>query len=1114
MNRNSIFVALVFFISISAPAQNLKMGPPTFFPEAWGAGREMLKKISQGVFNRQKIQEEAQKRDFSIAGLFGHKKSHSETMVERRQRIKSVRQELIEASRDLRSVGAKSSQELESELFSLLAMGSLPEEERNNPLSIEIQEAERPLLLQKSAQSESWQVPGMLVAPGGSGSGPGSGSQSAPALKNQDLVDSCHDCKKSFGITRWKNHCLACGEVMCSKCLVGKIPVPGYSEVQEACQTCVTQHQTRQKVKPEAQRIEELCSQFSTQAEQSTSTRDNVLTAADKALGALGSLVPPPFDSVISAAQKVISLAQTAATNTAESQRLAARVARLNMAMMKLATQGDTALAQRAATDLKKTFDGAIKLLQKFQPDSSRTFMERVKATWTQYASSTVDKFNEIHTELTIIMNDRAFALSLEDRNRLTAPTIDEIKEGVRQELDHVVSEVKRVGEETGNRLGQLEDSLQQLLDKTYGGAGHRQVVLLDPSVVKIDRSVILGSGAFGVVYGGTLYGSTPVAFKELEHCSGNIAETLQKEVEQMMKVSHPNVVKVYGLLCGKDPKTPSGIVMERLGHSLEEVVHRGLSPEQKMKYTQDIMAGMGRVHEGRLVHCDLKPQNILITENRHTAKIIDFGISQGKSTIIFSNAARSRGTVQYMAPEVLSGQRLGLSCDVYSFGVLLYELWSGQKAWDTYSEDQIHNNVLRGVRPTTLEQMQTEAVPDPIAALIDACWKQKPGERPTFNDMQAILRIEDFWETSPTRWPSFLQSPTAHASPFTPVGGLRPGLPSAQEFERYGCDALCQALQTQEIHDDILDWLRNKKYNGRQFVQSGAKMIEQLRSGQKVDELHIEDFELLQKKIFAQAQEETERAQVRAEATKKAQLDAEKRAAERRVVAALEAQQAFIQREVDQRAPIQSEEARLRQELQQGRTTVGLEIAKRLQTAAQKAEEAKKVEEAKQKARQEAERVEVARKAEETRRAEEARLAAASRPAANVARTTAMTADPLERAGDWYKGPRESKSVTALEWELGRKGSKEMTFKDAQAYAASRAADGWRLPTIWELDALYQQKGVLGADLETGGYFWSDTAVVGYDDYHWRLYFGDGNVYYGFGNFNCRVRLVRGGTG
>ncbi|MBH1989038.1 MAG: hypothetical protein I8H75_04865 [Myxococcaceae bacterium] len=73
-----------------------------------------------------------------------------------------------------------------------------------------------------------------------------------------------------------------------------------------------------------------------------------------------------------------------------------------------------------------------------------------------------------------------------------------------------------------------------------------------------------------------------------------------------------------------------------------------------------------------------------------------------------------------------------------------------------------------------------------------------------------------------------------------------------------------------------------------------------------------------------------------------------------------------------------------------------------------------------------------------------------------DVARTLPIRVNPARGFGDWYVGPRELE-VPELEWALNRGGSVMMSIQEAQAYAANQAAEGWRLPTLWELEALYQ---------------------------------------------------------
>ncbi|MEI6790163.1 MAG: U-box domain-containing protein [Myxococcaceae bacterium] len=124
------------------------------------------------------------------------------------------------------------------------------------------------------------------------------------------------------------------------------------------------------------------------------------------------------------------------------------------------------------------------------------------------------------------------------------------------------------------------------------------------------------------------------------------------------------------------------------------------------------------------------------------------------------------------------------------------------------------------------------------------------------------------------------------------------------------------------------------------------------------------------------------------------------------------------------------------------------------------------------------------------------------------VAKTQPIGTDPLSRVTQAYTGPADYKKTGFLDWELGQKGSKKMSFEEANAYAKSR--EGWRLPTIWELDALFMQRDVLGEDLDTDC-FWSGTAVAN-DFRRWYLDFETGRVmgYFPDKDSLYKVRLVK----
>ncbi|MBH1989342.1 MAG: DUF1566 domain-containing protein, partial [Myxococcaceae bacterium] len=125
---------------------------------------------------------------------------------------------------------------------------------------------------------------------------------------------------------------------------------------------------------------------------------------------------------------------------------------------------------------------------------------------------------------------------------------------------------------------------------------------------------------------------------------------------------------------------------------------------------------------------------------------------------------------------------------------------------------------------------------------------------------------------------------------------------------------------------------------------------------------------------------------------------------------------------------------------------------------------------------------------------AQASQVAASMTPihAPGVVRTQAMRVDPLRRVGDWYRGPRDARDIPALEWD--RKSPKAMTFEEAKAYAASRSSEGWRLPTIWELEALYQQRGAV--EKQDGDVYWSGTPVEGNAPLAWIVDFYGGYVY------------------
>jgi eukaryotic-like serine/threonine-protein kinase len=202
-----------------------------------------------------------------------------------------------------------------------------------------------------------------------------------------------------------------------------------------------------------------------------------------------------------------------------------------------------------------------------------------------------------------------------------------------------------------------------------------------------------LGEGGMGIVYKAHhkfLKKTRAIKIIKL-NLIGNDASFVKRFHQEAMAaaaIDHPNIIAVldYGLLEGKLPY----IVMEFVeGESLETVIiNKGrFTPTEALEYMQVITSALAAAHKNGIVHRDLKPLNIMIESRgsvREQIRILDFGLAKIKSTDLFGSfvAAKTVGIVgspAYMAPEQWSGEETDRRCDVYSLGIILYEMLMGE---------------------------------------------------------------------------------------------------------------------------------------------------------------------------------------------------------------------------------------------------------------------------------------------------------------------------------------------------------------------------------------------------------------------------------------------------
>ncbi|KAG6672983.1 hypothetical protein I3842_16G086900 [Carya illinoinensis] len=245
--------------------------------------------------------------------------------------------------------------------------------------------------------------------------------------------------------------------------------------------------------------------------------------------------------------------------------------------------------------------------------------------------------------------------------------------------------------------------------------------------------------GSYGEVYRGDWHG-TEVAVKRFldQDIYGQSLEEFKSEVLLMKRLRHPNVV----LFMGAVTRPPNlSIVTEFLPRgSLYRLIHRPnnqLDERRRLRMALDAARGMNYLHNCSpiIVHRDLKSPNLLVDKN-WVVKVCDFGLSRIKNSTFLSSRSTA-GTAEWMAPEVLRNEPANEKCDIYSFGVILWELSTLQQPWGGMNPMQVVGAV--GFQHRRLD------IPDDmdpaIADIIEKCWQTDPKLRPTFAEIMAALK-------------------------------------------------------------------------------------------------------------------------------------------------------------------------------------------------------------------------------------------------------------------------------------------------------------------------------------------------------------------------------------
>ncbi|XP_062157541.1 serine/threonine-protein kinase STY13-like [Alnus glutinosa] len=296
------------------------------------------------------------------------------------------------------------------------------------------------------------------------------------------------------------------------------------------------------------------------------------------------------------------------------------------------------------------------------------------------------------------------------------------------------------------NRRGRVTHALsddalaQALMDSNTPTLGLENYDEWTINLRKLNMGAAFAQGAFGKLYRGT-YNGEDVAIKILERPENDpekaqlMEQQFQQEVKMLATLKHPNIVRFIGA-CRK-PMVWCIVTEYAKGGSVRQFLmkrqNRAVPLKLAVKQALDVARGMAYVHGPGLIHRDLKSDNLLINADK-SIKIADFGVA--RIEVQTEGMTPETGTYRWMAPEMIQHRPYTQKVDVYSFGIVLWELITGNLPFQNMTAVQAAFAVVnKGVRPT----IPHDCLPI-LSEIMTRCWDANPDVRPPFAEVVKML--------------------------------------------------------------------------------------------------------------------------------------------------------------------------------------------------------------------------------------------------------------------------------------------------------------------------------------------------------------------------------------
>jgi TolB-like protein len=290
----------------------------------------------------------------------------------------------------------------------------------------------------------------------------------------------------------------------------------------------------------------------------------------------------------------------------------------------------------------------------------------------------------------------------------------------------------------------------------TFHGTSKKAIVpgfipMIGTSLAHYRITAAIGAGGMGEVFRATdTKLGREVALKVLPAEMATSPERLERfrrEARAVAALNHPHIVTIHSV---EEDAGVHFLTMELVeGEPLDRLIPAsGLPLDRILKIATTLSEALAAAHDKGIVHRDLKPANVMVTKEGHV-KILDFGLAkisapEASSGSVLSTEAHTRegvvmGTVPYMSPEQISGRTVDQRTDIYSLGVILYEMATGQRPYHGNSSAELISSILRDT-PRPLAELRAD-LPDGLARVIARCLEKIPAERiPSARALREVL--------------------------------------------------------------------------------------------------------------------------------------------------------------------------------------------------------------------------------------------------------------------------------------------------------------------------------------------------------------------------------------